>query len=101
MKWLFTLSLLIQSSSSIGQTSMREIIVTADTSFETNNLSRKFEVSENAGFNGLRLTVVDNPFVIFYFSTIINQKLDGIHFSFYIPSGMPREKGSYKSNEKE
>ena len=100
MKIILALFLVFNISEGLSQVTMRDDLVTADTIQEINTIKKKFEISELIVLKGLRMNIVDSPFRIFYFNEITNNKLNGIHFEFYIPSGMPKEKGAYLDNEK-
>lgn len=100
MKIILALFLVFNISEGLSQVTMRDVLVTADTIQEINTIKKKFEISELIVLKGLRMNIVDSPFRIFYFNEITNNKLNGIHFEFYIPSGMPKEKGAYLDNEK-
>lgn len=81
---------------------MRDVVVTIDTTVEYNNLAKGSNIVDFLKIDkGLRLTIIDNSFKIFYFDEYADNNLNGVHLEFYLPSNMPKEKGSYLNNEKD
>jgi len=89
---------IIASQSLFGQQfKMRALYVTKDSVFEV----YKHGATDEVGNDGLYQVVVDTPFVVHYFSERKNGVRNGLFFEFYIPSGMPKERGKYVDNEKD
>jgi antitoxin component YwqK of YwqJK toxin-antitoxin module len=51
--------------------------------------------------NGLELTLLKEPLLITLIAEKKNKLLEGNYLDIYFPSGLPREKGRYKNNEKD
>jgi hypothetical protein len=82
------------------ETHSRDVIITTDTTREFNN-SRKFGMVTDAFIeNGIEIHVFEPPFRIWHISAKKNDNLNGLYIEFYLPSNMPKVKGSYQENDK-
>lgn len=103
MKHILILSLflfsLINSTHAQEQYS-RDIIVNPDTSFEINNTRKPGTITDSYIKNGIEIKIVESPFYIAYARTKKGDSLNGLYIEFYLPSNMPKLKGSYQENEK-
>ena len=72
----------------------RNILVTMDTAFE--DPTDHFRLDK-----GIKITLTDNAFRLFYFAEYKNQFLNGMSMEFYPQTNMPEARGKYLNNEKE
>lgn len=79
----------------------RDIVITMDSTIEYNNLVKGDNVKNEFQLTkGLRLSVIDNHFRVFYFDEYDKKRRNGVHMEFYIPSNMPKVKGMYVDDKK-
>jgi antitoxin component YwqK of YwqJK toxin-antitoxin module len=96
---LLTIAILVFGCQNLvaQQFKLRSLYVTRDSVFEVYSHGAT-EESENTG---LYQALIDTPFRVHYFSETKNGLQNGIYFEFYIPSGMPKERGKYAENKKD
>jgi antitoxin component YwqK of YwqJK toxin-antitoxin module len=92
---------IIPAAASAQQEGNREVIVTIDTTYECNDMRKKSEIVETYIKEGIKILVFDNPYSIGYISEKKNNVSNGLSFTFYLGTNMPKEKGMYINGEEE
>lgn len=99
--FLGNLSNICSAQSDTSVLHFRDIVVTMDTTIEYNNFQKGDNIkNEFVLTRGLRLSLIDNQFRLFYFNEYNKAVLNGVHMEFYMPSNMPKVKGMYVDDKK-
>ncbi|MET0393629.1 MAG: hypothetical protein ABW019_10835 [Chitinophagaceae bacterium] len=81
---------------------VREILIATDTTIEYYNSAKRYNKAEVLDMaNGLRITATGDGCRLLNFTKIENAELNGINMEFYLPSNMPKSKGTYFHDHKD
>jgi antitoxin component YwqK of YwqJK toxin-antitoxin module len=82
------------------ETYSRDVIITTDTTREFNNTRKFGSITDTYIENGIEVRVFETPFQVAHILSKKKDNLNGLYIEFYLPSNMPKVKGSYHENDK-
>jgi len=100
MKYHIVFYFLFLSNLCYSQEYSREVVITVDTVVEINNTRKFGKITDSYINEGFEIKVFETPFQVYHITSKKNNLLEGNYLEFYLPSNMPKVKGSFADNDK-